>query len=229
MLPGYPSDASLQETWINNFLPSYTAIFLRDLSVDFSNTTCDTLVFGYSKTPYKFWLVPRPPSGTSSFPYPASMLYNMWTTHFSKILIDVQDRGYSYYIKNNFYHNHTDRTVSNSTFQPRANSRLVRSANIVEEEDNTNDVELPVYINYTKIQSLKKNYFVFYKDTNAVHSQCNVCYTNVPVDPRVYCDNGHWFCLDCCKKISESTKKECPVCRNPPKKLNFERLDKIVI
>lgn len=227
MLPGYPSDPSLQETWITNFLPSYHALFCRDMSVDFTNTTSDTLVFAYSKTPYKFWLVPKPPETSSSFPYPASILYNMWTTHFSKVIIDVQDRGYNYYIKNNFSHPISPLTSSQSIFQPLSTPRLVPLVTPVNDLDSDN--ELPVYINFAKIQSLKKKYFIFFKDDNAVHAQCNVCYTTVPIDPRIYCANGHWFCSDCCKKVFEGVKKECPICRNPPKHTNYEYLERIVL
>jgi len=83
------------------------------------------------------------------------------------------------------------------------------------------DFDLPL------LYDIDQRYFVFKKEDVIPPLMCKVCYNKTPDAARIYCGNGHWFCLDCCQSLV-AMGKACPVCREPSSHDQCYLLQKIV-
>ena len=77
------------------------------------------------------------------------------------------------------------------------------------------------------LYDIEQRYFVFKKDDVIPPLMCRVCFNKASESARIYCSNGHWFCLECCKNLLR-TAKVCPICREPSSQDQYYELQKVI-
>ena len=75
--------------------------------------------------------------------------------------------------------------------------------------ENVNNVK-----SHAVLYDIEQRYFVFKKNDVIPPLMCRVCFNKASESARIYCSNGHWFCLECCKNLLRMAKV-CPICREP--------------